>query len=120
MLSQEPCPLSQMVLLSLVQQLAAGLESSSPPAGGGSAAAGKALGTQLAWIREAAMLINPRDPVLSQHFRPVLEQVGGWVRVGMVVSVCACGYVGAGPQKVGVITVVRLEVPERRISLGAE
>ena len=60
-LGSDPCPLSQMVLLSLVQQLSADLTTH--------------LGTKLAWIREAAMLINPTDPVLARHLRPVLEGV---------------------------------------------
>ena len=61
MLSREPCPLSQMVLLSLVQQLSADLSTS--------------LGPKLGWIREAALQLNPRDPVLARHLRPVLEGV---------------------------------------------
>ena len=60
-LSREPCPLSQMVLLSLVQQLSADLTTE--------------LSAKLAWIREAAMLINPRDPLLARHVRPVLDGV---------------------------------------------
>lgn len=60
-LSREPCALSQMVLLSLVQQLSADLTTN--------------LSTKLTWIREAAMLINPHDPVLARHVRPVLESV---------------------------------------------
>lgn len=62
-LSRDPCPLSQMVLLSLVQQLSADLTTS--------------LGPKLTWIREAALQINPRDPVLARHLRPVLEGVQG-------------------------------------------
>ena len=53
--------LSQMVLLSLIQQLSSDLTSNST---------GK-----LQWIREAAMVINPKDPVLSAHLVPVLQQV---------------------------------------------
>ncbi len=60
-LSREPCPLSQMVLLSLVQQLSADLTTT--------------LSAKLAWIREAAMLINPHDPLLARHVWPVLEGV---------------------------------------------
>lgn len=58
-LGREPCPLSQMVLLSLVQQLCADL--------------GSHVGAKLAWVREAALLLNPRDPLLARHLRPVLE-----------------------------------------------
>lgn len=43
-LSRDPCPLSQMVLLSLVQQLSADLTTS--------------LGAKLAWIREAALQVG--------------------------------------------------------------
>ena len=57
----DPCPLSQGILLSLVQQLSADLQSN--------------LGVKLAWIREAALLINPADPMLARHLRPVLEGV---------------------------------------------
>jgi enhancer of mRNA-decapping protein 4 len=60
-LSRDPCPLSQMVLLSLVQQLSADLTAS--------------LAAKLAWIREAALQLNPKDPVLARHLRPVLEGV---------------------------------------------
>lgn len=60
-LSRDPCPLSQMVLLSLVQQLSADLTTS--------------LAAKLAWIREAALQLNPKDPVLARHLRPVLEGV---------------------------------------------
>lgn len=60
-LSTSPPALSQMVLLSLVQQLAADI--STGPS------------TKLQWIREAALALNPQDPMLGPHLRPVLEQV---------------------------------------------
>lgn len=60
-LSRDPCPLSQMVLLSLVQQVSADLTTHLAP--------------KLAWIREAALQLNPKDPVLARHLRPVLEGV---------------------------------------------
>jgi hypothetical protein len=60
-LSRDPPALSQMVLLSLVQQLASDL-------GAGAA-------TKLPWIREAAMVLDPRDAQTAPHLRPVLEQV---------------------------------------------
>ena len=60
-LGRDPCPLSQMVLLSLVQQLSADLTTHLAP--------------KLAWIREAALALNPRDPALARHLRPVLESV---------------------------------------------
>ena len=55
-LGRDPCPLSQMVLLSLVQQLSADLTTHLAP--------------KLAWIREAALALNPRDPALARHLRP--------------------------------------------------
>lgn len=61
-LSTSPPALSQMVLLSLVQQLAADL--------------GRGEHTyKLQWIREAALALNPRDTLLAPHIKPVLDQV---------------------------------------------
>lgn len=60
-LSSSPPALSQMVLLSLVQQLAADISSNTS--------------MKLQWIREAALALNPQDPMLGPHLRPVLEQV---------------------------------------------
>ena len=62
LLSSTPPALSQMVLLSLVQQLAADISTG-------------ASSSKLQWIREAALGLNPRDPVLGPHLRPVLDQV---------------------------------------------
>ncbi|GAB4815042.1 hypothetical protein N2152v2_002088 [Parachlorella kessleri] len=81
-LGLEPTPLSQMVLLSLVQQLASDLSSTSGSSSSSSAAGGKgpgkgALATKLAWIRESAMLVNPADPLMAPHFRTVMEQAYG-------------------------------------------
>jgi len=56
-----PPALSPMVLLSLLQQLAADLSVSSS--------------SKLSWIREAAMAINPADQSIAAHIRPVLDQV---------------------------------------------
>ena len=50
-----------MVLLSLVQQLAADIANNTA--------------NKLQWIREAALALNPQDPLLGPHLRPVLEQV---------------------------------------------
>jgi enhancer of mRNA-decapping protein 4 len=55
------CALSQMVLLSLVQQLAADI--------------GTNPSNKLQWIREAALALLPKDPLLGPHLKPVLEQV---------------------------------------------
>lgn len=60
-LSSTPPALSQMVLLSLVQQLAADIANNTA--------------NKLQWIREAALALNPQDPLLVPHLRPVLEQV---------------------------------------------
>jgi hypothetical protein len=60
-LSMDPPALTQAVLLSLIQQLAADLTTE--------------VGTKLQWIREAAMQINPADPSVTTHVRPVLGQV---------------------------------------------
>ena len=53
--------LSQMVLLSLLQQLAADLSGNTA--------------TKLQWVREAAMTINPTDHTIAAHIKPVLEHV---------------------------------------------
>jgi len=53
--------LSQMVLLSLLQQLAADLSGNTA--------------TKLQWVREAAMTINPADHTIAAHIKPVLEHV---------------------------------------------
>lgn len=56
-----PLPLSQGVLLSLLQQLSCDLKSESPK--------------KLAWMTDVATLINPADPSIAVHVRPILEQV---------------------------------------------
>lgn len=56
--SMVPLPLSQGVLLSLVQQLSCDL--------------GKDTARKLVWIREAALALNPNDPILAHHMRPIL------------------------------------------------
>ncbi|XP_031478958.1 enhancer of mRNA-decapping protein 4 isoform X2 [Nymphaea colorata] len=60
-LSTSPLPLSQGVLLSLVQQLACDL--------------GNETTRKLSWVTEAAMALNPSDPMIIMHARPILEQV---------------------------------------------
>lgn len=59
--STVPLPLSQGVLLSLVQQLGCDL--------------GKDTARKLSWIREAALALNPDDPLLAPHMRPFLQQL---------------------------------------------
>lgn len=60
-LSQEPAAVSQGVLLSLLQQL--GSELASLPA------------AVLPWIREAALALDPQDPVLAGHMRAILDEL---------------------------------------------
>jgi hypothetical protein len=59
---REPCPLSQVVLLSLVQQLAADLR----PADADAA-------LKLDWLGECCPLLQPRDPAVSPHLRQALS-----------------------------------------------
>tara|TARA_B100000287_G_C20578358_1_gene759352 strand:+ start:17 stop:1324 length:1308 start_codon:yes stop_codon:yes gene_type:complete len=59
---QTPCPLSQGVLLSLVQQMSTDLSTQDAP-------------KKLDWIRDSCLAIDPADPVLRQHMRPVLSTV---------------------------------------------
>lgn len=56
-----PPPLSQGVLLSLVQQLGCDL--------------GNDTSRKLTWIREAALALNPHDPGLAPHMRLFLEKL---------------------------------------------
>jgi len=60
-LSQEPAVVSQNVLLSLLQQLGCDLD--------------RAPVQVLPWIREAALALNPQEPQLQEHMRPVLEEL---------------------------------------------
>jgi len=60
--SQSPCPLSQGVLLSLVQQLSTDLSTPDAP-------------KKLDWIRDACLAVDPADQVLRPHMRPVLSTV---------------------------------------------
>jgi len=55
--------LSQPVLLTLLQQLGVGLASSADPA------------HTVGWVREAALALDPRDPALAAHVRPILSGV---------------------------------------------
>ena len=57
--STDPLPVSQGVLLSLVQQLSSDLS--------------KDTGHKLRWIKEATLALNPRDPVIGPHMHSFLE-----------------------------------------------
>jgi enhancer of mRNA-decapping protein 4 len=60
-LGLEPPPLSQLVVLSLIQQLSADLLSGE-------------VASKLSWVREAALALAPGDPAVAAHARPVLAQ----------------------------------------------
>ena len=59
--SSTPVALSQGVLLSLAQQLSSDLEEEPE--------------LKIAWVRDAALAIDPSDAALAQHMRPILEAV---------------------------------------------
>ena len=59
---QHPCPLSPFVLLSLAQQLSSDLTT-------------KDAERKLDWIRDTCLAIDPQDPALKLHVRPVLTSV---------------------------------------------
>ncbi|KAK1273995.1 Enhancer of mRNA-decapping protein 4 [Acorus gramineus] len=61
-----PLPLSQGVLLSLLQQLACDISNET--------------GRKLGWITDVAVAINPTDPTIALHVRRIFEQVYGIVR----------------------------------------
>ncbi|EPS72410.1 hypothetical protein M569_02332 [Genlisea aurea] len=60
-LLMSPVPLSSGVLLSLLQQLGCDLSNDTP--------------RKLMWMREIVSAMNPGDPVIVMHARPILEQV---------------------------------------------
>ncbi|RVW87163.1 Enhancer of mRNA-decapping protein 4 [Vitis vinifera] len=60
-LSLVPLPLSQGVLLALLQQLACDISKETP--------------RKLAWMTDVAVAINPGDPMIALHVRPIFEQV---------------------------------------------
>ncbi|KAL2495807.1 Enhancer of mRNA-decapping protein 4 [Forsythia ovata] len=60
-LSMNPLPLSQGVLLSLLQHLACDIIKDAPQ--------------KLTWMREVVSAINPTDPMIVVHMRPIFEQV---------------------------------------------
>lgn len=57
----QPLPLSQGVLLALVQQLACDI--------------GHETSRKVGWMTDVAVAINPADPMIAQHVRPIFEQV---------------------------------------------
>ncbi|CAL5335483.1 unnamed protein product [Camellia sinensis] len=60
-LSMVPLPLSQGVLLSLLQQVACDIS--------------KDTTRKLGWMTDVAVVINPADPMIAVHVRPIFEQV---------------------------------------------
>ncbi|KAJ4816604.1 Enhancer of mRNA-decapping protein 4 [Rhynchospora pubera] len=56
-----PVPLSQGVLLALLQQLACDIANETA--------------RKAAWMTDVAVTINPRDPMIAMHVRPIFEQV---------------------------------------------
>ncbi|KAF8414304.1 hypothetical protein HHK36_002306 [Tetracentron sinense] len=60
-LSTFPLPLSQGVLLALLQQLACDISKETP--------------RKLTWMKDVAVAINPVDPMIALHVRPIFEQV---------------------------------------------
>ena len=56
-----PLPLNQGVLLALLQQLACDIS--------------KETSRKLGWITDVAVAINPTDPMITLHVRPIFEQV---------------------------------------------
>lgn len=60
-LSISPLPLSQGVLLALLQQLACDMSKETP--------------RKVSWMTEVAVVINPADPMIAVHVRPIFEQV---------------------------------------------
>ncbi|CAM8884644.1 unnamed protein product [Rhodiola kirilowii] len=61
LLSATPAPLSQGVLLSLLQQLACDIHADTP--------------RKLAGMTDVAVAIIPTDPMITMHVRPIFEQV---------------------------------------------
>lgn len=59
--SMAPLPLSQGVLLALLQQLSCDI--------------GTEATRKLGWMTDVAVAINPTDPMITSHVRPIFEQV---------------------------------------------
>ncbi|CAN0890940.1 Varicose-related protein [Linum grandiflorum] len=60
-LSMSPLPLSQGVVLALLQQLACDMINDTSK--------------KVSWMADIAVAINPSDPMISMHVRPIFEQV---------------------------------------------
>ncbi|KAL3503674.1 hypothetical protein ACH5RR_038123 [Cinchona calisaya] len=60
-LSMNPLPLSQGVLLSLLQQLSCDISKETP--------------RKLSWMRDIVSAVNPTDQMIAVHVRPIFEQV---------------------------------------------
>lgn len=60
-LTMVPLPLSQGVLLSLLQQLSCDINTDTP--------------RKLQWMTDVAAAINPEDTRIAAHVRPILDQV---------------------------------------------
>lgn len=56
-----PLPLSQGVVLSLLQQLACDINNNRP--------------RKLDWMTDVAAAVNPKDPVIAMHAPSIFEQV---------------------------------------------
>lgn len=66
--TSSPPLLSQPVLLSLLQQLGFDLPTKTQ--------------LKLSWVRDSAMALNPADPSIAQHVRPVLSvRAGGLIHL---------------------------------------
>ncbi|XP_028752811.1 enhancer of mRNA-decapping protein 4 [Neltuma alba] len=61
LLSMVPLPLSQGVVLSLLQQLACDINNDRP--------------RKMSWMTDVAAVINPADSMIAMHVRPIFEQV---------------------------------------------
>lgn len=61
LLTLVPLPLSQGVVLSLLQQLACDINND--------------MSRKLSWMTDVATAINPSDPMITMHVRPIFEQV---------------------------------------------
>ncbi|XLS43473.1 hypothetical protein HN51_000338 [Arachis hypogaea] len=61
LLSMVPLPLTQGVVLSLLQQLACDINNDTS--------------RKIAWMTDVAAAINPSDPMIAMHVRPIFEQV---------------------------------------------
>jgi hypothetical protein len=66
--------LSQPILLCLMQQLGSALPAASSP---------DVLSTELAWLQEIALTLNPAEPSIQRHVPSVLQQLVGSINATM-------------------------------------